>query len=157
MEQVLIKDNKQSKGLISGILVSIISVIMALTISYTTPVIGINSGTHIIAKADDSKPNTAEEAYKKLQGAKGGVLGDEVQNKVTNLGSDAQSLVLSIVMIILSVTTLWTGTKFTGAGDNPQAKAKLKSALAGQFGGIAFVASYSGLILFGLENLNLFA
>lgn len=153
MEQIVVRDNanKKSKGLITGILVSIITVMLAFTVSYTVPVIGVNSGTHIVAKAD-----TATEAFNKLQGARGGVLGNEVQTKVTNLGSDAQGLVLSIVMTVLTISTLWTSTKFTGAGDNPQAKASLKNALIFQVLGIGFLASYSGLILFGLQNLNLF-
>lgn len=60
-------------------------------------------------------------------------------------------------MAFLICSTLWTSTKFAGAGDNPQQKAILKNALMFQVLGIAFVASYSGLVLFGLQNLNLFS
>lgn len=100
---------------------------------------------------------SAADAFSDVQNSQGGVLGDDVKNKISGLSADAQSITLTIVMGFLIVTTLWTATKFSGAGDNPQKKSQLKTALAFQVMGIAFVASYSGLILFGLNNLNLFS
>lgn len=144
--------SKNNKGILIGMFVAVATVLLAFTLSFTAPSFGMNNGTHIIAKAD-----TAKEAFNKLQNARGGVLGDDVKNKVTNLGADAQALVLSAVITILTITTLWTTTKFTGAGDNAQAKTALKNALTFQVAGIGFLASYSGLLLFGIENLNLFA
>ena len=142
---------KSAKKYSIAIVTVIMSMFLALTLSYTIPTIGKVNGTFIVAKADSPK-----DAFNKLQGSKGGVLGNEVKTKVTSLGADIQSLVLSVVMAILTTTTLWTSTKFTGAGENPQAKAALKNALMFQIGGIAFLASYSGLVLFGLNNLNMF-
>lgn len=134
-----------------GFLVSLASVMLVLSLSYTVPVIGNNTGSQIVARA--ASPT---DAFNKLQNSKGGVLGSEVNDKVTKLGADVQSLVLSVVMAVLTVTTLWTSTKFSTAGDNPSGKAKLKDALIWQVCGIGFLASYSGLLLFGLQNLNLF-
>lgn len=153
MEQIMVKekDVKTSKELMTGFIIGIIAIMVAFTISYTAPVIGLNSRTSIVAKAD-----TATNAFNKLQSSKGGVLGTDVENKITNLGSDVQKIVLSIVITLLSVTTLWTTTKFTGAGDNAQQKTTLKNALIFQILGIGFLASASGFILFGLKNLNLF-
>lgn len=134
-----------------GFIISLISIISVITISYTVPMIAMNTGTQIVAQAASPK-----DAFNKLQNSNGGVLGTDVSNKITNLGADVQGLVLSVVMSILTVTTLWTSTKFTSAGDNPTAKANLKNALIFQVGGLGFLASYSGLLLFGLNNLNLF-
>jgi len=150
--QIIETAEKTVKNYAIGIVTVIMAMFLALTLSYTIPTIGKANGTVIVAKAD-----TAKDAFNKLQGSKGGVLGSEVKNKVTNLGADVQSIVLSIVMAILTTTTLWTSTKFTGAGENPQAKAALKNALMFQVGGLAFLASYSGLVLFGLNNLNMFS
>ena len=152
MELKIVNSNKSNiKKTIVGFTISLISVISVLTISYTVPMIATNTGTQIVAHAASPK-----DAFNKLQNSKGGVLGTDVNNKITNLGADVQGLVLSVVMSILTVTTLWTSTKFTSAGDNPTAKANLKNALIFQVGGLGFLASYSGLLLFGLNNLNLF-
>lgn len=153
MEQNIVKEKngKRMNEFITGFIVSIIAIIVAFTVSYTVPVIGLNTRTSIVAKAD-----TATNAFNKLQSSKGGVLGTDVENKITNLGSDVQKIILSIVITVLSVTTLWTTTKFTGAGDNAQLKTSLKNSLLFQSLGIAFLASASGFILFGLKNLNLF-
>lgn len=139
------------KKVVLGIVISLFTGALVLSATYSIPTLSKALGNEIIANA-----TTPTEAFNKLEKSKGGVLGTEVQNKVTNLGSDIQSLVISVVMAILSVSTLWTSTKFSTAGDNPQAKASLKNALVFQVGGIAFLASYSGLLLFGLKNLNLF-
>lgn len=152
MEISIVDSNfSKAKRMMSGFLVSLASIMLVLSISYIVPTIGNNTGTQIVAHAA-----SPEDAFNKLQNSKGGVLGSDVNNKVTNLGADIQSLVLSVVMAVLSVSTLWTSTKFSTAGDNPQAKSALKSALMFQIGGIGFLASYSGLLLFGLQNLNLF-
>lgn len=150
MEIALVQE--KSKKSIQGLFVIMFTVIMALTINYTVPTIGRINGSTVIAKAD-----AATDAFNKVQGSKGGVLGSDVKNKVTNLSADIQSIVLTVVMAILIISTLWTSTKFSGAGDNPQKKAALKNALIAQVGGIVFLASYSGLILFGLQNLNIFS
>lgn len=100
---------------------------------------------------------SAESAYNSVQTSEGNVLDSQVKTKVTGLSADIQSILLIVVMAFLICSTLWTSTKFAGAGDNPQQKAILKNALMFQVLGIAFVASYSGLVLFGLQNLNLFA
>lgn len=152
MELKVTNSNKSNiQKTIIGFMISLISVISVLTISYTVPMIAKNTGTQIVAHAESPK-----DAFNKLQNSKGGVLGSDVNNKITNLGADIQGLVLSVVMSILTITTLWTSTKFTSAGDNPTAKANLKNALIFQIGGLGFLASYSGLLLFGLNNLNLF-
>lgn len=113
-----------------------------------------------LAVAPTVNANAAESAsdvYNKVQNSKGGVLGDDVKNKITLLGSDVQGLVLTVVMVVLIVSTLWTATKFTGAGDNPTKQAQLKTALTFQGLGLGFVASFSGLVSFVLKNLNLFS
>lgn len=99
--------------------------------------------------------DTAAEAYSNSQNASGGVLGG-VKDKVNNISADSQGIVLAVVMGFLICSTLWTATKFSGAGDNPQKKASLKTALIFQVLGIVFVASYAGGISFGLNNLNIF-
>lgn len=99
--------------------------------------------------------DSAQTAYSNANGS-GGVLGG-VKDKVNAISSDTQSIVLAVVMGFLICSTLWTATKFSGAGDNPQKKATLKSALLMQTLGIVFVASYAGAISFGLNNLNVFA
>lgn len=100
---------------------------------------------------------SAENAYKSVQNSSGNVLDSKVKTKITALSADIQGIILIVVMAFLICSTLWTSTKFAGAGDNPQQKAILKNALMFQVLGIAFVASYSGLVLFGLQNLNLFS
>lgn len=112
--------------------------------------------TSNVATVNVNAAESASDAYSKVTNSGGGVLGSDVQNKVTKISADAQSIVLTVVMGVLIITTLWTATKFSGAGDNPQKQAQLKTALMFQILGIVFVASYSGLILFGLKNLNLF-
>ena len=137
---------------IKSISAIILGLLCALVINFTVPTIGAINGTVIEANAVDK----ATDAYNDVQKSSGGVLGSEVKEKVTKLSADAQNLVLIIVMGLLMVSTLWTSTKFTGAGDNPQQQAKLKTALTFQVLGLIFVASYSGLVLFALNNLNLF-
>ena len=114
-----------------------------------------NSGIGTINAS--AKVQSAEDAYKSVQNSSGNVLDSKVKTKITALSADIQGIILIVVMAFLICSTLWTSTKFAGAGDNPQQKAVLKNALMFQVLGIAFVASYSGLVLFGLQNLNLFS
>lgn len=138
----------------SSLLIAIIITLVMLGINYTLPIVGIDTNSTIVAYAE-GEDDDAVSAFDKVKNSKG-TMGDDVQNKVSGLSNDVLNVTLAVVMGVLSVTTLWTTTAFTGAGDNPQKKASLKSKLIYQVLGIAFVASYSGFISFGLKNLNLF-
>ena len=120
--------------------VFILSLVMVMAMSAFT---SLYAGSRTIV----AEAKSAAEAFNQVQNSQGGVLGEGIENKITGISADAQSLICS---------TLWTTTAFNGAGDNPQKKAQLKNALVFQIGGIIFAASYSGMILFGLQNLNLF-
>lgn len=129
--------------------VFILSLVMVMAMSAFT---SLYAGSRTIV----AEAKSAADAFNQVQNSQGGVLGEGIENKITGISADAQSITLSVVMGILICSTLWTTTAFNGAGDNPQKKAQLKNALIFQIGGIIFAASYSGMILFGLQNLNLF-
>jgi len=147
------KSNKKS---VKGFKVIIFAILFAVGMNFSLVAMG-NSGISIVTKAEEKKeePSTAVKAYNDVNTSGGGVIGG-VKDKITKISADAQSIILTLVMAILICSTLWTATKFSGAGDNPQQKAALKTALIFQVLGIVFVASYSGAILFGLNNLNIF-
>lgn len=146
------KNNKKS---VKGLKVIIFAILFAVGMNFSLVSMG-NSGISIVTKAEEEKTSTAVDAYNQVNKSKGGVIGG-VKDKITKISADAQSIILTLVMAILICSTLWTATKFSGAGDNPQQKAALKTALIFQVLGIVFVASYSGAILFGLNNLNIFS
>lgn len=135
-----------------SVLMVLIATILIISMNYAVPFIGNANGSSITSFAADS----ASTAFENVQNSSGGVIGNGVKSKVNGLSADAQSITLSAVMGILIISTLVTSLKFSGAGDSPQKKSVLKSALIFQVLGIAFVASYSGLIAFGLRNLNMF-
>lgn len=135
---------------VKGLKVIIFAILFAVGMNFSLASIS-NSGLTIVTKA-----GTAKDAFNDVNNSNGGVIGG-VKDKITKISADAQSIILTLVMAILICSTLWTATKFSGAGDNPQQKAALKTALIFQVLGIVFVASYSGAILFGLNNLNIFS
>ena len=141
------KNNKKS---VKGLKVIIFAILFAVGMNFSLVSMG-NSGISIVTKA-----GTAKDAFNDVNNSQGGVISG-VKEKITKISADAQSIILTLVMAILICSTLWTATKFSGAGDNPQQKAALKTALIFQVLGIVFVASYSGAILFGLNNLNIFS
>lgn len=153
MEKIL-RIAKPKGEILKLFVITLVAVSTFYLINFVGPSISKNYvGNTVIARAADSP----KDAFQKAQNAKGGVLGQGVKDKTSNIGADITSIVMSVVLTIISVTTLWTSTKFTGVGDDGRKKSELKAALIGQIGGIAFLASASGLILFGLENLNLFS
>jgi hypothetical protein len=91
-----------------------------------------------------------------IKGSTGGVLGSDTKNKVTGISKDATDIVGIIVMAIVTISGIWCVVKFTGAGENPQAKAVLKGAIIMHVMGLVFLASYFGFITFAFKNLNLF-
>lgn len=140
---------------VKGLKVIIFAILFAVGMNFSLVSMG-NSGISIVTKAEEEKTSTAVDAYNQVNTSEGGIIGG-VKDKITKISADAQSIILTLVMAILICSTLWTATKFSGAGDNPQQKAALKTALIFQVLGIVFVASYSGAILFGLNNLNIFS
>ncbi|MBS5926225.1 MAG: hypothetical protein ACLS2V_12940 [Clostridium paraputrificum] len=114
---------------------------------------GFTSTNHVVANA---APSSASQTLEQMQNSSGGVLGNDVKKKVLNLSVDVQELIMAGVIAILTCTTIITATKFSGAGDDAQAKGKLKNKIIYQLIGIGFAASVLGLIKFGLVNLNLF-
>lgn len=151
MNQRSVVNTTKSKGnSVNVFKVAIFAILLVVGMNFSLQATG-NGGFALITKAE-----TAKEAYDNVTGNSGGTISG-VKSKVTSISADAQSIVLTIVMGFLICTTLWTATKFSGAGDNPQKKAILKSALIFQILGIVFVSSYSGGIVFGLQNLNIFA
>lgn len=91
-----------------------------------------------------------------IKGSTGGVLGQDTKNKVTGISKDATDIVGIIVMAIVTISGIWCVVKFTGAGENPQAKSVLKGAIVMHVLGLVFLASYFGFITFAFKNLNLF-
>lgn len=136
-----------------GFSIIVLATIAFIGVNFTVPILGQSNGSIIVANA----AQTASDAFNSVQSSAGGVLGSGIKDKVTKLSADSQNLILTGVMGILICSTLISSTKFSGAGDNATKKTALKSALIFQVLGIVFVASYSGLILFGLKNLNLFS
>lgn len=85
------------------------------------------------------------------------VLGSETKNKVAGISNDVQEIVLIVVIAVVMIAGIITGTKFANVGDNPAEKAKLKTTLIWLIGGIIFLASFFGLMKFGFKNFNLFS
>ena len=106
-----------------------------------------------VAYADGSDVSTVADSIK--NGSSGAIESSGAKTKVTSIFHDLQSIVLVVVIGILSLTGIFTAVKFANAGDNPTAKANLKTILIFHILGIVFLGSYFGLIAFGLK-INLF-
>lgn len=141
---------KNFRRVITSIMCAFTLAIGTISMASVLPAI---SDVSVIAQA---APSTPSQIINDINGSAGGVLGTDVKKKVTGLAVDVQQIILTIVMAVLICSTAWTSIKFAGAGDDAQAKGKLKNAIIYQVLGIVFVASYWGMITFGLTNLNMF-
>lgn len=139
---------KKRKDLNFLIIISVIFLMMIGNCIYT------NNYTNIIVYADSS--DVALGGVEDTRNSNGGQLPSKYEDTINNLSRDLINITLAVVVGILSVTTLWTTNAFVVVGDNPQKKSELKSKLLFQVLAIAFLASWSGFLGFGLKNFKIF-
>jgi len=121
----------------------IVTLVMVLTLAMGT-----------MAFAGESE-NSINDAVGDIQDADGVLQGD-AKDKVLGISKDIMDIVVVIVTAIVVISGLITGVQFSGAGDNPQKKAALKSKLIYHILGLVFLANYFGLFNFLFKNAQIF-
>mgnify|MGYP006303700847 FL=1 len=80
----------------------------------------------------------------------------DAKGQIRGISKDIMDVVMIIITAYVVISGLITGAQFSGAGDEPQKKAKLKTKLIYHILGLVFLANYFGLFGFLFDNVQIF-
>lgn len=109
---------------------------------------GISMGTSVAYGAPNLK-----DSLNKVENSSG-VLGSSTKDKIAGLGKDGMDIVGIVVMVVVTITGIFTAVKFTRAGEDATERRKLKGILIAHIGAFLFLANYFGLISFVFDRMS---